>query len=147
MGDVNESGSLDFSFLAFDKYYTLHKGSILKVDRLKRMQIISGYRHWWTKNFSIASGLNSGYTMGDPESLYDSCANTCSDMKTHAHTVTEYAVDLDLTAAFPLNSLDETLFSLKYSYSLSSTGARDSDMIVLQVEIKWALNKPKNLKF
>ncbi len=72
--------------------------------------------------------------MGDPESLYDSCANSCSDIKTLAHTVTEYAADIDLTSAFRLNPLDEMLFSLKYSYSLSSTGVRDSDMIVLQLK-------------
>lgn len=146
LGDVDENGSLEFSVFGFDKYYSIKTGQGKKTDRLRRLQVVSGYRHWFYPWFSFSGGLNSGYIMGDPKTLVDPCHIACPEEKTNAQTVTEYALDLELTWSPTLIDENELMVSTRYSYSFSSAPNRSSDTIMFLVELKVPWPKPKITK-
>lgn len=91
-GDVDKNGGIEMGLFYMRKAYfqALEDGPL--VERVRRVHIPFGYRHWWSQRFSTGLSFYSSYSMGDPEPYLGSRKNGTSA----AHRATKYGLDVSL---------------------------------------------------
>ncbi len=65
-GDIDKNGGIEVGIIFMRKSY-FQAGTPTFSERVRRLHIPLGYRHWWTSRWSTGLSLFSSYSMGDPE--------------------------------------------------------------------------------
>lgn len=96
--DLSTNGGLEVALMYNENQYAvLSNNTEYLVERAHRLSIPLGYRHWFTKNFSLAISFYSAYRIGAWSQLYKSSALP-SNINTSARDITEFGFDFSLQA-------------------------------------------------
>ena len=107
--DLSSNGGLEVALMYNENQYAVISGtSEYLVERAHRLSIPLGYRHWFSKSFSLAISFYSAYRIGAWSQLYRSPALS-ANINTSARDVTEFGFDFSLQADI-WHSKDYTVF-------------------------------------
>lgn len=121
-GDVDQNGGVEIAMFYIDKLYLRRLESGLLAERIKRMYITTGYRHWFTPWISTALAFFSSYSMGDVRIIAGKEGPGPGDHTT-ARQITEYGADFSLE--WEVWGDENTNFVIDGRYSKSMTAKRD----------------------
>jgi hypothetical protein len=135
-GDLTNHGGIEVSFFYLRNAFSLRRDHKTLVERVKRLYISTGYRHWFTQKFSAAGALFSTYTIGDAKVIHDEFP-TGEAPNTSARDTSKYG--LDFSVQYEPLRIDR--FSLivdgRYAYSFTAKPNEDSNHFGIFVAIKY----------
>ncbi len=138
-GDLDKNGGIEIGFFHLSKVYLRTDGDDYLAERIQRMYITLGYRHWFERRFSGALAFFSSYSMGDPET-YRSRQITGRVIETSARDITEYGFDFSVQWEFLYWNKVAFLLDGRYSLSVTSKTQEHSNffgaLILLKFEIQ-----------
>ena len=139
-GDVDYNGGVEIAMLYVDKLYARRKGDDAIVERIKRMYVTTGYRHWFFPSLSFGGAFFSSYSMGDAKVVVDDVAEG-HELKTTARAITEYG--MDFSVQYELFHVQEVAMTLdaRYSLSLPHKSREDADTMGILLGCKWRVPK------
>lgn len=115
---LGKSSGLEIGIFYFDKPYLRFEGDDYLVESINRLYITTGYRHWWSRDFSTALGIFSSYSMGDVEKIFESKTFE-SDFISSAHDVSEHGLDASIRYEHEFTNKDGFVVDLRYSFNLN----------------------------
>jgi hypothetical protein len=128
--DVDDNGGVEIGMFYLDKLYVRETDDDVVAERIKRMYITSGYRHWFVPWVSAAAAFFSSYSMGDPKVIVER-ESEGEDFVTTARDITEYGLDASLQAE--VWGAGDAAVVLDARYSLSLTDKPDESADVASV--------------
>lgn len=140
-GDIDTNGGVEIGMLYVDKLYVLTQQQNVLAERIKRMYVTTGYRHWISPSFSGALAVFSSYAMGDVKTVWTS--ETAQELKTTAHKLAEYGMDLSFQWEVFSTDHMAIVVDCRYSKSLSAKKDEDADQLGAMLAFKYLLPKPK----
>jgi hypothetical protein len=138
-GDVDYNGGVEIALFYLDKLYFIEKGGDQVVEKIKRMFITTGYRHWFNRTFSFAGALFSSYSMGDPKIVVS--PDTVDGLKTSARNITEYGMDFSLQVEVWGNGVIAAVVDTRYSWSTTRNEGEDADVYGVTLAFKYLIPK------
>jgi len=117
-GDVDSNGGIEIGVFYMRQFFSIQKDGRKLSEFGQRIYIVTGYRHWFSREFSLGAGFFSSYSMGDAE-IVNSDFPQNTQPKTSASDVTEYGFDFSMQWE-PL-SRDRLALVVDARYSLSVT--------------------------
>lgn len=141
-GDVDANGGVEIGLIYTDKTYILSHNQDLLTQRMKRMYVTTGYRHWFFAPISAALAVFSSYSMGDVKTLVETDP-TNEDLKTTAETITEYGLDVSLQWEVFAGDAVAVVADARYSKSLSAKKDEKADQVGAMLAFKYLIPKPK----
>ncbi len=133
-GGVDKNGGVELGMTYLHKiYYRKSEGHII-AEKLKRMHMTVGYRHWFNSIFSMGLAYYSSYAMGDPSIIHNDFIGP--PIYTSAHKVTETGFDISLQAEVYRTNRFTIVTDLRYSYSLSARSGEDADVMGIVIGYK-----------
>lgn len=139
-GDVDYNGGVEIAMLYIDKIYVRRRDEDVVAERIKRMYITTGYRHWFAPWASAAAAFFSSYSMGDPATVVDERSSS-DELKTVARDITEYGMDFSLQWEIWSNGTIGLVADARYSWSLSKRSREDADLYGLLLGFKYLVPK------
>jgi hypothetical protein len=134
--DLNKHGGLEIAMFYLNNPFTNKIDGNVLTERLKRIYISTGYRHWFNPRVSGAVGFASSYAMGNPVILRDDFANQ-KNPGTSAHDITEYGIDLSLQYEFWSGGRFHAVVDGRYGLSLTPKTGEDSNHFGVLVGMKY----------
>ena len=139
-GDVDYNGGVEIAILTQDKLYIAHEGDDTLAERITRLHITTGYRHWVTSFLSLGLAFYSSYSMGDAKVILDDRPSG-QGLETSAREITEYG--LDLSAQWEVITIHDVAIVVDGRYSLSVTRKihENADLYGFLIGLKYLLPK------
>jgi hypothetical protein len=138
-GDVDFNGGVEIALFYLDKLYFLDRGGDQVVEKIKRMFITTGYRHWFKKTFSFAGALFSSYSMGDAKIVV--APDKAGELRTSARDITEYGMDFSLQTEIWGNEQMAAVIVTRYSWSTTRNQGEDADVYGVALAFKYLIPK------
>jgi hypothetical protein len=145
-GDVDYNGGVEIAMIYLDKIYVRapEEGDATRIDpyaeRIRRMYITTGYRHWFTPWVSFAGAFFSSYSMGDPRHVELMPEGSAED-PTSARAITEYGMDFSVQVEIVRGKTYAIVADSRYSWSLSRKRREDADVMGVLVGFKYLVPK------
>jgi hypothetical protein len=137
-GDVDNHGGLEIGITYFQHPYARRYNGLLNVEKVKRIYVTMGYRHWFSRDFSSALAFYSAYSMGDPQVMStDFPMNARPDSS--AEDIAEYGFDFSLQWEFYRHERFSTVLDGRYSYSVTSKAQEDGNHYGLLLSVKYLI--------
>ncbi|MCB0347528.1 MAG: hypothetical protein KDD37_01770, partial [Bdellovibrionales bacterium] len=124
-GGVDKNGGVELALIYLHKMYLRRSEDQVVAEKIKRMQINVGYRHWFTPRLSIGLSYYSSYAMGDPAIIHSDFSG--SPIYTTAHKVAETGFDLSIQAEVYTQPEYTIVADVRYSYSLSARSGEEAN--------------------
>lgn len=140
-GDVDYNGGVEIAMLYNDKLYVRKRGQDEVAERIKRMHITTGYRHWFKPWASAGLAVVSSYSMGDPKVVVDDRPSG-EALSTTARDVTEYGMDLSLQWEIIGGENLALVADARYFFSLTHKSHEAADVYGVLLGLKYLV--PKN---
>lgn len=135
-GDLNKHGGLELALVYMNPLFALEREDKKVVERVKRMYISMGWRHWFSRDFSVSPSFFSSYVMGDAQIVRSEFGALAPP-----HTSARDAVDYGFTLSFQLETLRydnfAVIFDGRYSYSVTPKPGEDMNQYGLFVGFKY----------
>lgn len=135
-GDLTKDGGLEVSFFYLRNPYSLKKDGKTLVERVKRLSISTGYRHWFTDKFSMASSLFTTYTMGDAKVIHDEFLPGDAP-PTSARDASKYGIDLSVQYEPLRIERYSLIIDGRYAYLFTSKQHEDASHFGVFVAVKY----------
>jgi len=139
-GDVDYNGGVEIAMIYLDKLYVRTRNDDVVAERIKRMYITTGYRHWFASPISAGLAFFSGYSMGDPKVVLDERPSGDS-LVTSARKITEYGFDTSIQCELYGDDHFGLVVDLRYSWSLSREEQEDADTYGAMLNFKYLVPK------
>jgi len=140
-GDVDKNGGIEIALFYLDKFYLRRQGDDHITEKIKRMYVTTGYRHWFNKSFSSALAIYSSYSMGDARVVHDE--NTGGDVPTTATEITEYGLDVSIQVELISNDELALVADSRYSQSLTAKSREDANVYGILLGLKYLIPKER----
>ena len=139
-GDVDSNGNVEVSLVYLDKLYALKSGESVLAERIPRMHVTFGYRHWFAPWVSTGLAFYSAYSMGEAKVIR---RDNTEDLKfkTTAREIAEYGFDVSLQWEPWSNDTVAALVDARYSLSTSHKAREDADLYRLSLGVKYLIPK------
>jgi len=115
---LGKSSGLEIGLFYFDKQYLRYDGEDYIIEAINRLYITTGYRHWWSRDFSTALGIYSAYSVGDVESITKTKPFPLS-YGTSANEVAEHGLDASIRYEHEFSNKHGFVVDLRYSFNLN----------------------------
>ncbi len=139
--DVDYNGGVEIAMIYEDKLYVRRIEDAVIAERIKRMYITTGYRHWFIPNLSAGIAFFSSYSMGDAKVIFDNRSSEKEAAATTANDITEYGFDLSMQWEF-WNKGDFALIAdTRYSLSTAKKSRQDADLYGIILGLKYLIPK------
>ncbi len=135
-GDVNSYGGVEISLFYLRNSFSVQKRGMILVERVKRIYISTGYRHWFNRQFSTAAAFSTSSTIGDPTVISSEYTNQ-DQPETSARDTTEYGVDLSVAMEPWQQDRYALVIDGRYSYSFTPRRDENSNHFGIFVAIKY----------
>jgi len=137
-GDLNRHGGIEVSMFYLNNVFSVRQRGETVAERVKRMYISTGYRHWFTSRFSLAGAISSSYTMGDPRVIHNDFAPEPAPLTSARETV---AYGIDTSMVYEVWRQGRTAFVVdgRYNYSLTAKRGENANHFGVMVAIKYFL--------
>jgi hypothetical protein len=139
-GDVDMNGGVEIGLFYLDKTYKRAQESDRIAERIKRMYITTGYRHWFVPWLSAGLSIASSYSMGDPKVVSDERPSGL-ERTTSAREITEYGFDTSLLWEIWSNEAFGVVADVRYQRSLTRKSHEDADVVVFLLGFKYLVPK------
>ncbi len=123
--DVDDNGGVEVGLFYLNKVYVRERGAEVLVERIKRMYVTTGYRHWFAPWVSAAVAVYSSYSMGDPQVISGRVRDT---FRTTARDITEYGFDGSLQWEIWGKGDVAVVADARYAFSLTRNQGEDADV-------------------
>ena len=141
-GDVDYNGGVEIAMIFVDKTYISNAGDDTLAERIKRMHITTGYRHWFNPVVSAGLSFYSSYSMGDSQVILDDRSNG-SDLRTSSRDITEYGFDFSLQWEFINRGNFAAIADARYSLSTSRKIHESADHYGVLLGVKYLIPKQR----
>lgn len=151
-GDLDDNGGLEISMFYLRNSFSVKKDGLIATERIKRMYITMGYRHWFNDRFSGAISFFSSYSMGELQIMRDDFA-AAERPRTSASDVTEYGFDFALGAELWRSGRFALVLDTRYAASVTAKRGEDSNhygaLIALKyfVQSREKIHDPDDIEF
>jgi hypothetical protein len=135
-GDLDSHGGLEISMFYLRNVFSVQKDGRLLTERIKRMYITTGYRHWFSDNVSIAGAFFSSYTMGEPTRIRDDFGSGEHPPISTSDT-TEYGLEVSGQCEPWHQGRFAIIVDARYAYSLTAKRSEDSNHYGVLVGVKY----------
>lgn len=140
-GDVDYNGGVEIAMIYEDKFYQIKTGAGSLEEKIKRMYITTGYRHWFVPRLSFGGAFFSSYSMGDAKVVHDSLH--APDLKTSARDITEYGMDFSVQTELWSDEDFAVVADGRYSWSLTRKSHEDADVYGVFLGVKYLVPKKR----
>lgn len=134
-GDIDDNGGIEIGIFYFPEYFSIYRDGMEITEKAKRIYITMGYRHWFTKQFSMAFAFFSNYSMSEAEVMNNDFGPYAP--KTSAHDMTEYGFDASVQWEFWNHENFSLLVDARYSYSMTMKSGEDQNFVAGLVALKF----------
>ena len=141
--DVDKNGGLEIGMVYLDKLYFRNKNHHLMVEKIKRIFITTGYRHWITNLFSVQLAFFSSYSMGDPI-IIEGDFERREESGTTARETTEYGFDVSLQWEIWGTDNVAVVADGRYDWSTSSKSKEDANVYGALLGVKYKIPKTRS---
>jgi hypothetical protein len=133
-GGVDKRGGVEIALFYLHKVYIRTAGTNTIAEKMKRMAINIGYRHWFNESFSFGGSYYSSYSMGDPTLIHSDFTGIAP--QTTAHRTAETGFDFSLQWEFYRKQDWMLIADARYSVSFNNRSGEDADIIGLLIGYK-----------
>jgi|FLYM01.1.fsa_nt_gi hypothetical protein len=137
-GDIDYNGGIEVSLSYLQKTYPRKDGELYNIEKTKRIYVNTGYRHWFTKDYSAGVSFFSAYSMGGStiiRSDYPLAVRPASSAK----DVAEYGFEFSVQAEPWRNERWAALIDARYSYSVTNKTNEDGNHFGLIIGAKYLI--------
>tara|TARA_B100001248_G_C27399710_1_gene469152 strand:+ start:16523 stop:17134 length:612 start_codon:yes stop_codon:yes gene_type:complete len=128
LGDVDKNGGIEAGMFYINKFFFRKADTLAVKEKVKRMYITLGYRHWFTSRFSFAGAFFSSYLMGDPVIVQTDFVPKEASPATSALDNVDYGGDFSLQwEVWRLKGEMQPTFIIDLRYSISNTSRDHED--------------------
>ena len=137
--DLNKHGGVEISlFFYLDNGFSIKQNNLVVIEKIKRMYVSSGYRHWFTDRFSMALAFSSSYAMGDYVVVRDDF-NGAPHENTSARDTTEYGIDVSVQYEPWRHDRFSVVIDGRYNWSVTEKQDEDSNHYGILLALKYYL--------
>jgi len=115
---VGRSGGLEVGLFYFNKPYLRTRNDEVLIESIDRLYITTGYRRWWSNDFSTALGIFSSYSIGDAKTLVRTGPFPL-DFTTSARKISEHGLDASIRFELESSKHHGVAIDLRYSFNLN----------------------------
>ncbi len=145
-GDVDKNGGVEIGLFYLHKPYFREKRGAFLVEKMKRMDITLGYRHWVSDRFSAALAFSTAYSMGDAQEIRKD-AGLPTDFSTTASKITEYGVNLSLLSELHrFKNGDALTLDARYTYPLNGKSGERNDVVGAVIGVKFFVQENEKVE-
>ena len=137
-GGVDYNGGIEIGLFYIHQVYYREERSQILAEKVKRMHITLGYRHWFDPSFSAGVSFFSAYSMGNHKIIQRE-ALPSGATTTSAQDATEYGFDASLQWEFWRDKHSAVLVDARYSYSVTKKSDEFGDHVGLLIGYKHSI--------
>lgn len=126
-GDLNKYGGLELTAIYMDPIFVVGRDQGKVIEKVKRMYIAMGYRHWFNPEISVSPSFFSSYVMGDAKVVKSDFARE-NTPDTSARDPVDYGFALSVQYEFLRSHRFAALLDARYSYSVTPKSREDSNV-------------------
>lgn len=134
--DISRHGGIEISMFYLNNRFSVERFGDRYIERVKRMYIATGYRHWFNERFSVAAAFSSSYAMGDVYVIRDDFG-TRSHPGTSAHDITEYGFDFSVQYEPWRDGRFAAVVDARYGLSVTPKAGENSNHYGVFVGLKY----------
>jgi hypothetical protein len=134
--DLSKHGGIEVSVFYLRNSFSIKQNRLIVIERIKRLYIASGYRHWFNDRFSMALALSSSYSMGDLQIVRDDFRGGARQ-NTSASDTTEYGFDLSVQYEAWRHDRFSVVIDGRYDWSVTAKPSEDSNHFGALVALKY----------
>ncbi|MGE0526024.1 MAG: hypothetical protein AB7G93_04330 [Bdellovibrionales bacterium] len=134
--DLDHNGGPEMAIFYLNQLFSMEREGRVIAERVQRIYITLGYRHWLTPSLSGAAAFFSSYYMGDPE-LVRSDYGTEPAPKTSASDPTEYGFDFSIQYEPWRRERWSAVIDGRYSLSVTAKEGEESNHFGVLVGVKY----------
>jgi hypothetical protein len=136
-GDLNKHGGVELTLIYMNPIFAIEREDKKVIERVKRMYIAMGWRHWFSRDFSVSPSFFSSYVMGDAHIVRNDFVGVASP----PHTSARDGVDYGFAISAQVETLRFDNFAVildgRYSYSVTPKPGEDMNQYGLFVGFKY----------
>ncbi len=136
--DIDHNGGLEIGMFYLRNSFSIQKQGLTYTERVKRMYITMGYRHWLAHWISAAAAFSSSYSMGDAEIVRDDFG-AIPHIGTSARDVTEYGFDFSIQFEPWSEGRYAAIIDLRYDLSVTPKSGEESNHYGAFIGLKYYL--------
>ncbi len=126
-GDLNKYGGVELTLIYMNHLFGIEREDKKLIERQTRMYIATGWRHWFSKDFSLSPSFFSSYVMGDTKIIRSEFPQA-NPPTTSARDAVDYGIGL--SAQYEVFHKDKFAVVVDGRYSWSATAKHGEDMNV-----------------
>ena len=138
-GDLSSMGGIEIGLFYSFKTYERVFGASHLVERVHKVEVPVGYRHWLLDNLSAGIAFSSSFSVGDPQVVYADAS--LGSESTLARDLTEYGINFSVQWEFWTNNLISLILDGRYSFSLSAKTSEDANQYGLMLGMKYLIQE------
>lgn len=136
-GDLTTHGGLELTLAYMNPIFAVEREDKKVIERVKRMYIAMGWRHWFSRDFSVSPSFFSSYVMGDAKIVRNDFGNPVDPPHTSARDPVDYGFALSTQYEALHYKNFAVLLDARYSYSVTPKPKEDSNTYGLFVAVKF----------
>ncbi len=129
-GDVDYNGGIEVGLYFMQQAYYRQEDDKVLAEKVTRLHIALGYRHWFNPSFSAGLSFFSSYSMGD-YSVIQKDKLPSGETATSGQDTTEYGLDASLQWEFWRDETNAVLIDTRYSHSVTKKPGEYGDHVGL----------------
>lgn len=141
-GDIDKNGGAEISISYLQKVYATRKYGVVNMEKMKRIHITMGYRHWFNSKFSAGLAFFSAYSVGQGSVIHTDYPEGLRP-DSSAKDITEYGFDFSLQHE-PWswsNGKYAVILDARYSMALTSKAKEDGNHFGLLAAFKYEVQE------
>jgi hypothetical protein len=137
-GDVDGSGGVEIGLFYNHKTYLRQFSDGQIVEKVHKVTVPIGYRHWFSESFSAALLFSTSYSMGDYVVVF---SDTLSNETTSAREITEYGFEPSFQWEFWRDNQFALVADGRYFISANSKSGEDANQFELLFLVKYLVQE------
>ena len=135
-GDLGKYGGLELTLIYMNPIFVVERDDKKVIERVKRMYIAMGYRHWFNRDWSLSPSFFSSYVMGDARMIRNDFPQS-NPPSTSARDGVDYGFALSAQYETFREEHFAVVLDARYSYSVTPKYGEDSNHYGLMVFFKY----------
>lgn len=134
-GGVDKNGGVELGMIYLHKLYLRNSNGNVVSQKMKRMHMTVGYRHWFNTYFSTALSYYTSYSMGDAHTNYNDFPGG-NAVYTSAQRTAENGFDLSLQYEVHRQKEYTIAADVRYSWSITDRRGENADVLGVIIGFK-----------
>ncbi len=138
-GDFNNKDGIEVGIFYGTKTYQRAYANTHLTERINKLSVPLGYRHWFSPAFSTAIAFDANYTMGEAQVIFNNAPK--GSEPTTARSITEYGFDFSVQWEPWTQNRFAMLIDARYFYSVSAKSNEDANQATILVGLKYLIQE------